>query len=352
MTPPETACGEDRTGETVGVVGAGRVGQWFVTKLRRAAFDVVVSDTDPEAVADAVDRGARAAEHPADATTRSDVVVLALPTREAVEVVMEGDDGVLTALEAGQTVLDTGTTTPDLDVYYHRQCRDREAAYVDCGLTRHGPGEFDGDEPAYTLFVGGERADYERVRPVVDALGHTHEFFEGVGNGHVVKLGVVLRATVRATMAAEVCEYLSHNGVAPDRVVDLLEWDLPSVYTDPPYPTARGFGRAVSTDEGTTEERGVGVDTDGVRPRLRVSSWAKDTRYALDVAHSSNAYVPLLTAAHQTRLLAESYGAALTDRDLEFGDEEWRPFHLRSLYRALSRPQEEWRRLSRWEDEQ
>lgn len=334
--------------ERVGLVGAGRVGQWFVTKLRHAGHEVVVSDVDPEAVADAVDRGATAAEHPADATARSEVVVLALPTRDAVEAVMEGEDGVLDTLDAGQTVVDTGTTTPDVDVHYHERCAERDAGYVDCGLTRHGPGTAEGDEPAYTVFVGGEREDYERVRPVVDAFAHTHEFFEGVGSGHVVKLGVVLRATVRAAMAAEVCEFLSHNGVAPERVVDLLEWDVPPVYVDPPNPTTRGFERAVETDDGDTEHRGFRVDDGGARTRLRSSSWAKDAAYAIDVARSSNSYVPLLAAAHQTQLLAENYGAALTDHDLVFGDEEWHPFHLRTLYRALSRPQEEWRRLSGW----
>ncbi|MFD1514248.1 NAD(P)-dependent oxidoreductase [Halomarina rubra] len=347
MTQPSTNRSDGRNVETVGIVGAGRVGQWFVTKLVRESYDVVVSDVDPEAVADAVDRGAAAAEHAADATARADVVVLALPTREAVETAMEGADGVLDALEPGQAVVDTGTTTPDLDVHYHGRCRERDAGYVDCGLTRHGPGRAEGDEPAYTLFVGGERDDYESVRPVVDALAYTHEFFEGVGNGHVVKLGVALRASIRATMAAEVCEFLSHNGVDPDQVVDLLEWEIPSVYVDPPSVPTRGFERARETDDGETEPRGVRVDDAGERARLRTSAWAKDTAYALDVAHSSNSYAPLLTAAHQTRLLAENYGAALTDRDLSFGDEEWGPFHLRSLYRALSRPQEEWRRLGR-----
>lgn len=348
MTP---AADRDDDIETVGVVGAGRVGQWFVTKLLRAGYETVVSDVDPEAVADAVDRGASAAEHPADATTRADVVLLALPTSAAVETVMEGEHGVLDAIASGEVVVDTGTTTPDVDVFYQRRCREHDAGYVDCGLTRHGPGTFeDSDEPAYTLFVGGDPDDYERVRPVVEALSSTHEFFEGIGNGHLVKAGVVLRATCRAAMAAEVCEFLSHNGVDPERVVDLLDWEIPEVYADPPYSTTRGFERAVDTDEGTTEERGFRTDDSGARTRLRTSSWSKDTAYALDVARSSNSYVPLLTAAYQTRLLAENFGAALVDRDLDFGDAEWHPYHLRSTYRALSRPQEEWRRLGRWEE--
>jgi 3-hydroxyisobutyrate dehydrogenase-like beta-hydroxyacid dehydrogenase len=349
MTASSSEERDDGRAGTVGLVGAGRVGQWFVTKLTRKGYEPIVFDVDPEAVADAVDRGATAAEHPADVANRADVVVLSLPTREAVETVMEGDDGVLETLGDEQVVVDAGTTPPNLDVHYQRECHERGAGYVDCGLTIHGPGESGDDgEPAYTMFVGGDASDYERVRPLVETLGDTHEFFEGIGNGHVVKAAVVLRATCRAAIAAEVCEFLSNNAIDPSRVVDLLDWDVPTPYLDPPYRTNRGFDRAVHTDDGDTEERGFDVDDGGARPRLRSSSWAKDSAYAQAVARASGSHVPMLTAAYQMRLLAANYGAALVDRDLEFGDDEWHAFHLRSVYRALTRPQEEWRRLSRW----
>jgi 3-hydroxyisobutyrate dehydrogenase-like beta-hydroxyacid dehydrogenase len=338
--------------DTIGLIGAGRVGQWLVTKLTRAGYETVVSDVDPEAAADAVDKGATAVESPADATRRSDVVVLALPTREDVEVVMEGRSGVLSSLKTGQVVIDTGTTPPEMDVHYQNLCDERDASYVDCGLTRHGPGgSAESEEPAYTMFVGGKLTDYEGVRPVIDALSYEHEFFEGIGNGHVAKAGVALRATCRAAIAAEVCEFHSHNGLDPGRIIDLLDWDIPAVYADPPRSSTRGFERAVETDEGETEDRRVRYERRGSRPRLRTSAWAKDSASTLAVARSSNSYVPMLTAAYQTQLLSENYGAALMDRDLGFGDPEWHVSHLRSVYRALSRPQKEWRRLSRWSDD-
>ena len=346
MTADEDGEYGDGRPEAIGLVGAGRVGQSFVNKLTRAGYDTVVFDVDGEAVEAAVERGATDADSPADATARTDVVLLSLPTREAVETAMEGASGVLDSLGSGQVVVDTGTTMPDVDVRYRGRCRDRDAGYVDCGITRHGPGTSDRDEPAYTMFVGGDAADYEVVRPVIEALSNRHEFFEGAGNGHVVKAAVVLRATCRAALVAETCEFLSNCGIDPERVVDLLDWDVPDPYLDPPYLTNRGFERALRGD-GETGERGFGVD-DGTYTRLRTSAWAKDPAYALAVARASNSHVPMLTAAYQMALLAENYGAALADRELEFGDPEWHLFHLRSVYRALARPQEEWCRLDRW----
>lgn len=363
--PPTAENGTTDSGTTVGVVGVGRVGRWFVTKLTRAGYETVACDVDPEAVAVAVERGASAAADPAELTRRVDVVVLSLPTRGAVEAVMEGSDGVLDVLDTDQTVVDTGTTPPDVAVHYERACREWDAEYVDCGITRHGPGNGEHtDEPAYTLFVGGRRTAYERVRPVLATLGHTHEFFEGVGQGHVVKAGVALRAVCRAAVAAETCQFLADNGVDPERVATLLDWDIPAPYFDPPYRTTRGFDRATGGEGGThdteagdggAQDTGSGervpgprIEDDGARPRLAPSPWLKDPSTALAVAHAAGSHVPMLSAAHQSVLLAANYGAALTDRALEFDDPEWQLFHLRSVYRALSNPGAEWRRLDRW----
>lgn len=307
----------------VGLVGVGRVGQWFVAKLVEAGYDPVVFDVDEDAVEAAVSKGATKAGSPAVLTEQVELVLLSLPGREAVERVMEGADGVLETLDAGQVVVDTGTTPPDVDVHYQSVCHGREAGYVDCGITHEGPGEFDDRlGPSYSMFVGGTREDYERARPVVEALSHGHEFYEGIGNGHLVKAANRLRQTCRAAVASEVCEFLTNNGVDPERVVDQLEWDIPAPYTDPEYLTTRGFDRALRTDDGDTEERRFRVDHRGVRPRLRTSDWANDPAYALDIARSSDTHVPMLTAADQSLRLAENYGRALVDRELSFGDEE------------------------------
>ncbi|EMA46513.1 NAD(P)-dependent oxidoreductase [Halococcus saccharolyticus] len=345
---PDSSRDEPRV-DSVGLIGAGRVGQWFVTNLADADYEPVVFDVDPEAVAAAVESGTVAAESPADVADRAKVVVLSLPGRETVEITMEGEDGVLETLGSDQIVLDTGTTPPSLDVRYQSICHERGAGYVDCGITHQGPGEYDDDRgPAYTMFAGGTPEDYEQVRPVIEILSHRHEFFEGIGNGHVVKAANVLRATCLAAIAAEVTEFLTQNGVDPERVVGLLEWNIPGAYFGTEYRSAEGFEHTTNADEHDTGDRGFRVDQQGIHTRMRSSDWAKDPSYALAIAHASNTYVPLLTAAHQTQLAAENYGAAVLDRNLEFNDPDWHhPSRITSVYRAFNRPQEEWDRLSR-----
>lgn len=334
----------------VGVVGAGSVGQWFVENLVRADYRPVVYDVDDDAVDDAVERGAVAADHPADVADRSAVVLLALPSRAAVEAVMEGEDGILETLDDGLVVVDAGTTPPDVAVHYQEQCREDDAGYVDCGITWEGPGEYDDEErgPAFQVFVGGDPADYEAVRPVLDVVGYDHEFYEGIGTGHVVKAANRLRQTCRAAVAAEVVEFLRDNGIDPERVVDQLEWPVPRPFFDDEYSSVEGFERAACSDDDDTESRDWDVDDGGTRPRLAASEWTKDPASALSIARASNTHVPMLTAAYQTLLVAENYGSGLLDRELRFDDDQWSASaDLTAVYRAHNRPQEEWRRLGR-----
>jgi 3-hydroxyisobutyrate dehydrogenase-like beta-hydroxyacid dehydrogenase len=348
MTPDIDSSRDGTRVDGVGLIGVGRVGQWFVTNLIRADYEPIVFDVDREAVEEAVETGAVAVESPADVADRVEVIVLSLPNQESVETVMEGEDGVLETLSSGQVVVDTGTTPPDVDVHYQKVCHERDAGYMDCGITHQGPGTYDETSgPAYTMFAGGTPEDYEQARPVIETLSHRNEFYDGIGNGHVVKAANRMRQTCMAAVAAEVSEFLSNNGIDPERVVEMLEWDIPAPYLDSEYPSTRGFERAVRTDKGDTEERGFCVDDRGVRTRMRTPDWANDPAYALSIAHASNTYMPMLTAAYQTQLIAENYGAALLDHDIAFGDSEWHPSQITSIYQALNRPQEEWRRLSR-----
>jgi len=338
--------------ESVGLVGVGNIGTYFVEWLTAADYAVTVHDVDPERVDHAIELGATAADSPAAVARESTVVLLALPGSEYVEAVMEGDDGILGALDTGQVVVDTGTTEPDVEVRYERLCRERDAAYLDAPLTWGGPGEYTGQSgPAFTMFVGGDRDTYERVEPVLDTLVHTHEHFGPVGHGQVVKAGHRLRQNCMAALDAELVEFYRNNGVDPAAVDDLLGWGVREALFDDEYDDAPGFEAAMTRpdtpDDGgefRTEERAGGE-------RLRTTSFNKDMAYALAIARSSETATPIASAAFQVYQAAEAYGAAVRDRDLAFQDPGWTDREaVVSEYRRRNRPAAEWRRLRRASD--
>ena len=202
------------------------------------------------------------------------------------------------------------------------------------------------------MFVGGPVDHYESAKPVIECLSSRHEHFGRVGRGHVVKAAHRAYQNLRAAVDAEVVELLRTSGVDPERVDSLLELGVRDELLEERYPTAEGFSAAIEGEPDDRPGGDVRFDESGARTRLRSSEWAKDPTYALEVARSVNAYVPLLAATYQTQLAAENVAGALSGRDIGYKDADWNDrTAYRLVYRALNRPAAEWGSLARQAEE-
>ena len=338
---------------TIGVIGLGRIGSQYVDWLLEAGYDVTVCDVVEERVDEAVEKGAESADTPADVARIAEVILLSLPGNEYVETVMEGENGILEEISEGQIVIDTGTTTPDVEVFYERACEEEGAGYMESPLTYSGPGsETDAMSPL-TMFVGGKEEYYERVKDVIEAISGTHERFGGIGIGQVVKAGHRMRQNCRAAVDAEMVEFYRNNGADPEQVSTMMEWNLRDRFFSEEYPDTHGFQSALEgADTAGYEETGYRLNEDRARLRLRQPSWIKDQAYALEIAMSSNTNTPILATVFQTLLGAHNYAEALAEDELRFGDGllegGWEGRRdVITHYRRLNRPAEEWQRLQR-----
>src|SRR5690242_971968 len=98
----------------IGFIGLGMMGHHMVANLQNAGHDLVVYDIRREAGANALARGARWAETPADAARQSDIVMTSLPGPKEVESVALGDNGIIHGAPAGSIYIDLSTSSPTL----------------------------------------------------------------------------------------------------------------------------------------------------------------------------------------------------------------------------------------------
>lgn len=167
---------------SVGFVGLGSMGGPMCRRLAQAGYDVLAFDIDPAKVATAVDAGAVAADSAAACAASSDIFLTSLPRPDHVEAVMlEG--GALQALRPGSLWADLTTNDIGLVARLADGAPDG-VSVVDSPVT----GAVDGARNGrLTLFAGGEPADIERVRPILETLG-TVIACGPRGTGNVVKL--------------------------------------------------------------------------------------------------------------------------------------------------------------------
>ncbi|ELZ24096.1 2-hydroxy-3-oxopropionate reductase [Halosimplex carlsbadense 2-9-1] len=252
----------------VGVIGVGYIGKTFLDRLADTEYDTVAYDVDESQVEAATERGATAAESPADATRRSEFVVLALPGTPEVEAVMEADDGVLGALSAGQTVVDATTTHPETSRDCERWCEQRGAAFVEAPITRAAPRD------GAHMMVGGTDEAYESARKLIEVLSDDHLHVGPAGKATILKLALQMRYAGRTALDSEIVEFTRDNGVDPAHLREFFGMNVSERLLD------REFAQGIE---------GLGG----------LAIWHKDIGYAREVARETGTALPINGAVHE-----------------------------------------------------
>src|SRR5438034_58412 len=169
----------------IGYVGVGLMGLPMVRRLLSLGYAVTAYDILPSQVHAAHAAGAHAATSAQNAARDSDLVLLNLPTTDAVEQAMFGDDGVAGALRPPQLVIDFST----VEVARGKALATRLRAVTGCGWV---DAPVSGGPPAcgsgtLTVMAGGEPADIARLAPLMAdvAARFTHMGPTEIGRAHV-----------------------------------------------------------------------------------------------------------------------------------------------------------------------
>jgi 3-hydroxyisobutyrate dehydrogenase len=171
----------------VGFIGLGNMGSGMTKNLQLAGFDLVVNDIRKEAATGLLAGGARWADSPAEVAAASDLVITMLPTPHHVDMVLNGDQGVLAGIADGGTWIDMSTSVPEVANRVRSEHADRGLRILDAPVAGMSVGAAAG---TLQIFVGGEAADVERVRPVFEAMGDRERILHvgAAGAGYAVKL--------------------------------------------------------------------------------------------------------------------------------------------------------------------
>jgi 3-hydroxyisobutyrate dehydrogenase-like beta-hydroxyacid dehydrogenase len=179
----------------IAFLGLGQMGAPMAARLVGAGHEVTVWNRTRQKAEPLEGRGARVAATAGEAVSGSEVAITMLADPAAVDGVVFGNDGFAGALEPGQTLIEMSTIGPDAV----RSVADRlpdGVAMVDAPVRGSVQQAMNG---SLIVLVGASDAAFERVRPILEALGTVHRV-GGLGAGAAMKL--VANSTIGATMAA------------------------------------------------------------------------------------------------------------------------------------------------------
>ena len=203
----------------VGFIGLGVMGGPMARNLAKAGHALTVFDLDQAALQGLVAAGARAAASAREAASGQEVVVTMLPASRHVEAAYRGPDGVIAGLGPGMVVIDMSTIDPGTSRRIAAEVEATGASMLDAPVSGSSTGAAEG---TLTIMVGGDEADLESQRDLLEAMGRTIIHCGPTGMGEAVKLCNQLVAGATVAAVGEAFALGARLGADPKVLFDVM----------------------------------------------------------------------------------------------------------------------------------
>jgi 3-hydroxyisobutyrate dehydrogenase len=196
----------------IGFIGLGRMGQGMACNLVKAGVDLVVYDTNPEAVKSLVNAGAQAAASVAELASQVGVVFTSLPGPVQIEQVVLGVGGILENMTPGLVLFELSTSSLALNRRMYEAFRQKGGAMLDAPVSGGPAGAASGD---LALWIGGDKEVYERHLDLLRKFSDKPRHVGNIGAGTVTKLANNVAGHMILLTMAEVFSMAVKGGVEP-----------------------------------------------------------------------------------------------------------------------------------------
>jgi 3-hydroxyisobutyrate dehydrogenase-like beta-hydroxyacid dehydrogenase len=272
--------------DKVAFLGLGIMGSRMAANLCRAGIEVHAwNRTRARAEELASEHGAVVADTPAQAAAAAGIAITMVVDTPEVEAVLFGADGAAEGLGDGGLAIDMSTIAPTASRAIAERLQDQGTAFLDAPVTGSKPKAEDG---TLTIMAGGEAADFERARPLFEAMGKLVLHVGPHGHGSMVKL---INNTVAAVNTAVVAEGLAlgrRAGLDLDKLVEVV---------------GAGSGASAMLD---LKARPI-IEGD-YEPLFKLGHMLKDVRHCLTEARALGVEPRVAAAAEELYAAAEAAG--------------------------------------------
>ena len=196
----------------IGFIGLGNMGNPMCRNLLKHGHTLKVYDVVPELVKKLEKEGCEVAPSAGECAKGVDAVVTMLPSSPHVRSVYLGEYGVLRAAKPGTPLIDSSTIDPLTSREVAMDAKAKGCPMVDAPVS----GGVGGAEAGtLTFMVGGDAADYEAAKPILQGMGKNIVHCGGIGNGQVAKICNNLMLAIEMIATAEGMTLAANLGMDP-----------------------------------------------------------------------------------------------------------------------------------------
>jgi 3-hydroxyisobutyrate dehydrogenase-like beta-hydroxyacid dehydrogenase len=277
--------------DKVAFLGLGIMGSRMAANLCRAGFEVHAwNRTRARAEELAADHGAIVADTPAQAAAAAGIAITMVVDSPEVEAVLFGSDGAAEGLRDGGLAIDMSTIAPSASRAIADRLRNQGTSLLDAPVTGSKP---KAEDATLTIMAGGDAAEFERAKPLFEAMGKLVLHVGPQGHGSMVKL---INNTVAAVNTAAVAEGIAvgrRAGLDLDKLIEVI---------------GAGSGASAMLDL-----KAQPIIERDYKPLFKLGHMLKDVRHCLAEAEALG--VPMRVSAATETLYAEADDAGRYDDD-------------------------------------
>jgi 3-hydroxyisobutyrate dehydrogenase-like beta-hydroxyacid dehydrogenase len=203
----------------ISVIGLGLMGTPIASLLMKAGYQVTGFDIIKKQMSSLIRLGLKPARSAKEAVRGTDLIILSLPTWEAVREAVEGKDGILSGARKGQIVVDTSTSPPWESRAMAEKLASKGIEWMDVPISGSSAQARVGN---MVFMVGGKKAVFEKIKPVFERIGKKTVYVGKSGDGATMKLVINHTLYLNQAAAIEGLVLGLKAGLDPDVLFDVI----------------------------------------------------------------------------------------------------------------------------------
>ncbi|MBI4636692.1 MAG: 2-hydroxy-3-oxopropionate reductase [Candidatus Rokubacteria bacterium] len=209
--------------QLIGFIGLGIMGRPMARNLLKAGYPLIVHSRSRGPVDELARGGAKAAQSPREVASQCDVLITMLPNSPDVELVALGREGIVEGARAGLVYVDMSTISPIVTQKVGKALEVPGVRMLDAPVSGGEKGAIEG---TLSIMVGGDRAVFDAVLPIFQAMGRTITLLGSLGFGGFTKLANQIIVAVNLTALAEALTLAKRAGLDRELTLKALAGGL------------------------------------------------------------------------------------------------------------------------------
>jgi len=255
----------------IGFIGIGVMGEAMAGHLLQAGHELHIYNRTKSKAENLIEKGAHWCDSVAQVAQSAQLIFTIIGMPSDVEAVYLGQDGLIANAAQGTILVDMTTSSPDLAKRIHESGQAKGIQVIDAPVTG---GDVGAKNATLTIFVGGDKATYDEILPILELMGKTIVHTGGPGTGQHGKMANQISIAGAIVGMSESLAYAKNAGLDLDTML-----------------------KAISTGSGNSWQfanMGPRIVKGDYAPGFYIKHFMKDMRIALSEANDMGIELPAL----------------------------------------------------------